>query len=163
ITGYQVAQGFCIGLGLSYNNFDVPFVNNEFGFGDQTFENVSFLPVFMDLRIHLSDKRVAPFFNFTFGYSFLLAKKSQEDILYIYPYTARTVQLTAGGLHYSAGFGLRIAISKFVQIIPSLEYCHERGEQVSTSTVPGHPTNETYEFFSNNILRFNIGIGLQYR
>lgn len=163
ITGYQVAPGFCIGLGLSYNNFDVPFVINEYGFSAQTFENVSFLPVFMDLRVHLLDKRVAPFFNFAFGYSFILTKKSQDEVLYFYPYTARTIQLSAGGLHYSAGFGLRIALSKFVQIIPSLEYCREKGKQISTSTVPGHPTTETTNFFYSNIIRVNIGIGLQYR
>jgi hypothetical protein len=163
ITGYQVAPGFCIGLGLSYNNFDVPSVINEYGFSGQTFENASFLPVFMDLRVHLSDKRVAPFFNFAFGYSILLTKKSQDEVLYFYPYTARTIQLLAGGLHYSAGFGLRIAISKFVQIIPSLEYCRDKGKQISTSTIPGHPTTETTNFFYSNLIRFNIGIGLQYR
>ncbi len=166
VAGYQVAQGFCIGAGLSYNHFDIPsskVYNSPYAVG---IENVSALPVFMDLRVNLSDKRVAPFFNFDIGYSILLTKKTSENIIDTYPQYSRSAsQVTNGGLHLSFGAGLRIAISKFIQVITSLEYCHEGGivKYTSLDTGPDPYYFEQSRIYKNNSLRINIGIGLQYR
>ena len=165
ITGYQVSQGFCVGLGLSYHIANVPSVRYGYGFDNYNLENVSYLPVFFDLRIHLSDRRVVPFFNFGVGYSLLLTKKSVENVQNYDPSTTviNTMEATSGGFHFSAGFGMRIAISKFIQVIPSLEYCRESGRILYTKTTLGQPTTELNEKFSQNIFRLNVGIGLQYR
>ncbi len=144
ITGYQVSRGFAVGAGVSFSSYDIASSHYSYGKGE-LLENILFLPAFLDLRFNLSDKRVVPYFNFDIGYSFLLSPKYYEY-----------ATIKRGGFHFSAGLGLRVAISKLVQVIPSFEYCMDRGKIGSYSSTD-------YEAFSINVFRFKIGVGLQYR
>ncbi|MEI6899311.1 MAG: hypothetical protein WCL00_05495 [Bacteroidota bacterium] len=86
ITGFQVTPGFSAGLGIAYNNIDLPAIYGENDWGYYTnqqdpqemavFKNVSFLPIFMDFRTHLSKSRGAPFIKCDVGFNLLLSHKS---------------------------------------------------------------------------------------
>jgi hypothetical protein len=160
MTGYQVSPGFCIGAGLAYNRYDIP----ASYYNPCSIDNVSTMPVYGDLRVHLSDRRVSPFFNLDLGYNFLLTKKMAEVYYQSTGYFSHsTAQVIKGGIHLSLGIGIRIAINRSVQIIPSVEYCYEKGKTLSTYVTNYQNYYETYGTFKNNIFRINIGIGFQYR
>jgi hypothetical protein len=111
INGFQVSPGFSAGVGVSFTIRDITIWNYQL-------QNVLFLPVYLDIRSHFSGKRVAPFISLDAGYNFLLSKKSVTTPDY-------QVELTDGGLYIAPGFGVRIAVNGWLQIIPSMEYRYE--------------------------------------
>ncbi|MEI7896154.1 MAG: hypothetical protein WCJ26_03905 [bacterium] len=168
INGFQIAPGFSAGIGISYNNYDVPAVyNGRSLYSDQEMpqevailKNVSFLPVFIDARTHLSGRRIAPFIKLDIGYNFLLSKKSMS--VYEYRYVTdkvHTISMVGGGFYFSPGIGLRIAVSKLIQIIASMEYSYEKSKRTLTSASLAYPV----ETSALNYFKFNIGIGFQKR
>jgi len=170
INGYQIAPGFCIGAGISYNNYDIPVVFGYAYYADPqcsqlaVLKNVSFLPVYFDVRAHFSGKRVAPFIKFDIGYNILISKKSMQVYNYGYypspenhPYT---FTLTGGGVYLSPGIGVRVAINKLIQVIFTAEYTYDSSK--STMASDGEQ-NESVSGYRKKLhcFKFNIGIGFQ--
>lgn len=135
INGFSVEPGFCIGMGITYNNYDI----------SSDLKDISFLPVFLDIRSHFHHKRVAPFIKMDIGYNFLLSGKGDTDW---------HGTLEKGGLFLSPGLGLRIFINDHIQITTSIEYSLEK------VLYSYQGTQYTYQ---NNLkfLKINLGIGFQ--
>jgi hypothetical protein len=152
INGYQVAPGFCTGLGVAYNYY--PF--EKMTPYDIEIENVrlNFLPVFLDVRAHLPPKgeHVSPFFKFDIGYNILLYKSPIENQ---FP-EGDTYVMNKGGIYVSPGFGLRIFINDLVQIMATFEYSFEKSSFY---------VNNPYYMRENNFsfLKISLGVGFQYK
>ncbi len=152
INGYQVAPGFCTGLGVSYNYY--PF--EKMAPWDMEIKNVRlyFLPVFLDVRAHLRPKgeHVSPFFKFGIGYNILLYKNPFEAS---YP-GGDIYVMNKGGIYISPGFGMRIFINDLVQIITTFEYSFEKSSFY---------VNTPYYTRENNLsfLKISLGVGFQYK
>jgi len=164
INGFQIVPGFCTGLGLSYTNYDIPVVYRGMAYymthlGTKAeIQNVSFLPVFLDVRAYMSSRQVAPFLKLDVGYNILLSKKSMSVNSYNYRDVNDYIfQIAGGGIYLSPGFGLRIAATKLIQVIASVEYSYELYTRKLSS--------ETQQFglthYGLNFFKFNIGIGFQ--
>ena len=164
INGFQVTPGFCAGIGISYTNHNV--VPNYNGFSFDVLKNVSFLPVYLDIRTHFSGRRVAPFIKFDIGYNILLTDKS---ITKSYTYTVwyenitKTAEfrMSGGGVYLSPGIGLRIGVNKLIQIVISAEYVFEKSTAIQTWQ--GSPPAIRQESFEQKMMSFklNVGIGFQ--
>jgi hypothetical protein len=168
INGFQVSPGFCAGIGISYNNYEIPAVynsnyyysNNQYPQTVAVFNHVSFLPFFVDIRCHLSGRRFAPFIKLDIGYNILLAKKSMS--VYEANYIGGklcTMQMVGGGICFSPGIGFRIAVTKLIQVIASMEYSYEKSRVMLTNGTTGNPVQN----IGLNWIKFNIGIGFQKR
>jgi hypothetical protein len=165
INGYQFAPGFCLGLGLMYNNYNL--TTHENYNAPNVIKNVSFLPIYADIRIHLPQRgrNVAFFFKFDIGYNIVLTKKanfySTTD-----PYNGITYsyldQVTNGGILVSPGIGFRIFISELLQIIPSIELSFEKSQMLEKNFSDGNLTMQ--DMYDDNMAFFkiNLGIALQY-
>ena len=169
INGFQIFPGFCTGLGLSYNNYEFPavyrgksyyIISSAYPTTQAKVKNVSFLPVFLDVRTHLSSRRIAPFIKFDIGYNILLSKKSMTVYAEYYwggiP-QAYTFKVVGGGIYLSPGIGLRIAVTKLIQMITTVEYSYESLKNTLIYEASQYPSNK----YGINFFKFNIGIGFQ--
>jgi len=158
INGYQFVPGFCAGLGVSYNFYPLEGLDDDenYYYVDIEKGNFQFLPVFVDVRAHLSSAsgRVTPFFKFDLGYNFLLKKshfhnKNQYDNV--------SFTMKKGGIYISPGFGLRIFINNLVQITPSIEYSFEKSSYFVN--------NDRYQVNYNkfNFIKLSLGVSFQYK
>ncbi len=160
ISGFQFVPGFCAGLGISYYNADL----SLYYYAD--LENISFLPLFLDLRTHLSNRRIAPFLKFDIGYNILLSPKSKyqnhSGNAYI---NTSSYKLENGGIYLSPGMGLRIAVNKLIQIILTAEFEYGTCKYSYTHDAhyAGQPSNPYTTIYTDNIkvFRLNLGIGFQ--
>ncbi|HNS16992.1 MAG TPA: hypothetical protein PKH94_08980 [Bacteroidales bacterium] len=133
ILGYSVSKGFGLGAGISYNNYDI----------STELQNISMLPVFIDIRSHFSARKTAPFFKIDIGYTVLL---SGEGLTYKGGPT-----LDRGGIYFSPGLGLRIALTDKLQFNASIEYSMEKVHYTAEWN-PGW-------YDALNFLKINFGIG----
>ncbi len=170
INGFQVVPGFCIGAGVTYNNYDIPVFYGYNYYADPqcsqlaVLKNVSYLPVYFDVRTHFSSGRVAPFIKFDIGYNILISKKSMQVYNYSYwpspdnpPYTFK---LEGGGLYLSPGIGLRVAINKLIQVIFTAEYTYDSSKSTMASDGEQNGSGSGYHKHLH-CFKFNIGIGFQ--
>ena len=159
INGYQFAPGFCLGLGISYNNYPFNFLadyNNYYFEGDLEDGKVHFLPVYLDLRMYFPpySGRVARFLKIDLGANILL-KESQ--IHATDPTYNLAVTMGKGGIYFSPGIGLRIVINELVQITPLFEYSIEQSGYYNN-----YDKNTIYEIdFSS--LKLSLGVSFQYK
>jgi hypothetical protein len=157
ISGFQFVPAFCMGFGVSYNFYDIHV-------GSATIKNVSFMPLYADIRSHLpaKGKRANPYFKFNLGYSILMSRK------YTYVEPANSYQdhyyyeMKRGGIIVSPGFGLRIIITDLVQLNTCLEYSFERS-RLYYSIISGYSNPREFDMdLKFHFLRFKLGISFQY-
>jgi hypothetical protein len=159
INGYQFAPGFCLGLGISYNNYPFDFLvfyNNNYFEKDLEDGNVHFLPVYLDLRMYFPpySAKVAPFLKIDLGANILL-KESQFHAAD--PTYNVAVTMEKGGVFFSPGIGLRIVINELVQITPLFEYSFENS---------GYYYNYdkyTISKIGLSSLKLSLGVSFQYK
>jgi hypothetical protein len=157
INGYQVAPGFCTGIGVSYS-FYKAYIDDFYGMAQEA--TLHYLPVFLDIRAHLPPKgRVFPFFKFDIGGNIILKKTEMhyqnydDDMTYV---------MERGGIYISPGFGLRILVNDLIQITASLEYSHEKSAY--NVYYDDKPLVPPYQVDRNsNYFKICLGVGFQYR
>jgi len=156
INGYQVAPGFCTGIGVSYNYYPFDIMTSW----EVEIENVrlNFLPIFLDVRAHLppKGKNISPFFKFNIGYNLLLYKPPLEEL----NPGGDTFVMNKGGIYISPGFGLRIFINDLVQIVTTLEYSFEKSSFYVNNPYQAEPYTRENNF---SFLKISLGVGFQYK
>lgn len=157
VNGYQFAPGFCLGFGVNFTFFDIP----VYGYTSELIRNVSFMPLYVDIRAHFPQKgRVVPFLKLGLGHNFVLTQKSlyqsypESNAFYLF-------KLDGGGIYASPGFGFRIMVTELIQVTASLDYSVEK---IRMSRAYFAPNNNSYheDVYNYQFIRFKIGIGLQY-
>lgn len=141
-VGYSIAPGFGIGCGMSYNAFIT-----------ETSEYIAFLPVFGEIRSHLSSRSASPFIKANIGYNLLVAGKGKS--FYDKQWMGSEEIIDYGGLFLSTGIGLRIAATDQVHISVSFDLSIERFEY---HYLDWYQT-VNYDFHSDKYFRIYIGVG----
>jgi len=142
INGYIIVPGFCIGLGIAYHHLNDQYLGYNYDYYVNVYQDVSYIPVFLDIRSYFSPRKVTPFLKLDLGHNFLVSGKDESDYIYV----------DKGKVFISPGIGLKIYCSDLVQISTAFEYSFEQ------FTV--HNTYSTRNI-SNNYLKFTLGIGFQ--
>ncbi|MBR4739230.1 MAG: outer membrane beta-barrel protein [Bacteroidales bacterium] len=117
-VGYQFRKEACIGLGFNY-------------VADPTYAYTQ-LPIFAELRSHLSRNRLTPYTTLQVGYSLPLGTSSVA--------TAETIssKIEEGGLYFGLEVGARYAINRSTAVAGHVGYRLLHSNLVSRTDLQGH-------------------------
>lgn len=147
IFGIRPVKAFSLGLGVSYDHYDIEATYVY------SFKDVSLLPVFLDIRSHVSNRKVSPYFKLDLGHTFLLTERSYLNENW------GEYSLIKGRVYGSPGFGVNIFIVNGLQLDFSVEcslWGYEYLLYYDISSATGYSHNDNTGFW-----KFNIGIGFQ--
>ncbi|MDQ3683553.1 MAG: hypothetical protein M3352_10865 [Bacteroidota bacterium] len=130
-----------MGLGLGLDNYYVRSV-----------------PVFLDVRKDIFNKRITPFIYADGGYHFPWSSKKDEDV-------AWWGEKRKGGLYYELGIGYKTPVFKKMQLLFSAGYSYKHLSE-TVNSMPWLsiwlPPREAYEKYEYSFRRIAIKAGLSF-
>lgn len=137
INGYNFSRNISLGLGIGFDYIGVwlPVYIAPTGYvvGENTVffykEEMSFIPVFIDFRVNLSDTPVTPYLFVDAGYDISLNPNKtvfvDTENLDWYIGVSSQIQNFSGGFYSALGFGLKFNLYKNIKLNTAVKFTYQ--------------------------------------
>ena|GEM_PF-5858545 len=161
INGYRFSRDISLGLGLGFDYIGVwlpAYIapkswiapkSSYSTYADYTKEEMSFIPVFADFRLNLTDTPVTPYLFVDAGYDISLnhSKTVFVDTRYYGdPYVSSTIHNFSGAFYGNLGFGLKFHLYKRIELNTAVKFTY-RGIKY-TDDIKNQMEGQPFEWFS---------------
>jgi hypothetical protein len=135
------------------------------GVGFEIFD-YSLFPVFADIRYHLWDSDMSPFFALKFGYAFADFRKKHHDFLNLnfepyFVYDAE--QRNYGGFLLNPEMGVKVPLNENNSLLFTVAYRYQRTKSAISRTTTYDTKNYDKWKLKENLYRLSFGVALMFR
>lgn len=139
INGYRFSRNISLGLGIGFDYIGVwlpayiapkswiPPKSSYSTYADYNKQEMSFIPVFVDFRLNLSDTPVTPYLFVDAGYDISLnhSKTVFVDTRYYGdPYVSSIIHNFSGSFYGDLGFGLKFNVYKNIKLNTAIKFTY---------------------------------------